>query len=125
MADKSPLADWQSTIKPDIVVQQLIVNFLNARIGQCVIPDCQNVIVRDIAFAHTCVFCSKACCLAKHMAFVDLEARYPEAFLEDTDYPSEEYACNACLAIIDAEYKQWLEKPQKFPSDLLYRKFWL
>lgn len=117
---KSPLDDWLNSYQPDITVQRLILHKLNQQIDKCAVPDCKNVGLQE----YSCVFCDKVFCFASHMTYVDLEARYGEAFLEDAmDYPSSEYACHVCVAIIDAEYKLWLEKPQELPRDVSYKKF--
>jgi len=121
--DNSPLAEWLVTVKPDIATQKRIVELLNERIGQCVIPGCSNVTLQDPDIYYTCFFCGKACCLAEHMAYIDLLERYCYGFLEQMDYPGATEVCSTCLAIVDAEYKLWLESPWMLHRDWRHKKF--
>jgi hypothetical protein len=122
MADNSPLADWLATIKPDIATQRRITEFLTERIAPCEIAGCDNVTLRDPNIDYTCFICFKACCLASHMAYISLLEKYCNDFIEAADYPEAEYVCNTCLAIVDADYRSWLETPHML-RDWFHWKF--
>lgn len=127
MADNSPLADWLATIKPDKATERRIVELLDQHIGQCEVAGCSNVTLRDPdindSIYHTCFFCDKECCLALHMAYISLLEKYCYDFLEHVDYPDSTEVCNTCLAIVDEDYRLWLETPHMLHRDRFYRKF--